>query len=62
MDEKVSGKGNAAGKQTAFGICPLYSKLVYFWVDDETDTVHVIAVIYEKRDQAEQLSKINIED
>lgn len=36
--------------------------LVYFWVDDETDTVHVIAVIYEKRDQAEQLSKINIED
>ena len=36
--------------------------LVYFWVDDETDTGHVIAVIYEKRDQAEQLLKINIED
>lgn len=36
--------------------------LIYFWVDEETDTVHVIAVIYEKRDQAEQLSKIDMKD
>nr|WP_106790158.1 type II toxin-antitoxin system RelE/ParE family toxin [Massilistercora timonensis] len=36
--------------------------LVYFWVDEERDTVHVIAVIYEKRDQAEQLSKIDMKD
>lgn len=32
--------------------------LIYFWVDDEKRIVQVIAVIYEKRDQMEQLRKL----
>ena len=31
--------------------------LVYFIIDEETQTVHVIAVIYGKREQKEQLTK-----
>ena len=33
--------------------------LIYFWVDDQNKKVQVIAVIYEKRDQLEQLRRIN---
>ena len=32
--------------------------LIYFWTDDENRTVQVIAVIYGKRDQIEQLRKL----
>lgn len=32
--------------------------IIYFWVDDENAKVQVIAVIYEKRDQLEQLKRI----
>lgn len=32
--------------------------IIYFWVDDENVKVQVIAVIYEKRDQLEQLKRI----
>lgn len=32
--------------------------IIYFWVDDENVKVQVIAVIYEKRDQQEQLKRI----
>lgn len=35
--------------------------LIYYWVDDEESKVQVIAVIYEKRDQIEQLRKIDIQ-
>ena len=31
---------------------------VYFWVDEDTKTVYVIAVIYSGRDQEEQLSSL----
>lgn len=36
--------------------------LSYFWVDDENRKVQVIAVIYAKREQLEQLKKSNITD
>lgn len=32
--------------------------IIYFWVDDENVKVQVVAVIYEKRDQLEQLKRI----
>jgi toxin ParE1/3/4 len=35
--------------------------LVYFWIDEDNLKVHVIAVIYEKRNQLRQLSQINME-
>ena len=34
--------------------------LVYFWVDDECSKVQVTAVIYNKRDQINQLSDLNM--
>ena len=34
--------------------------LIYFWISDEVNEVHIIAVIYNKRDQLEQLNQINI--
>lgn len=33
--------------------------IVYFWIDDENAKVQVVAVIYEKRDQLEQLKRIH---
>ncbi len=34
--------------------------LVYFWVDDECSKVQVTAVIYNKRDQINQLSNLDM--
>lgn len=34
--------------------------LVYFWVDDCNNTVQVVAVIYNKRNQIKQLTSINM--
>ena len=39
---------------------PVKNFLVYFWIDEETMTVQVIAIIYEKRDQLHQLSQMDI--
>ena len=36
--------------------------LVYFWIDEVNQVVHVTAVIYEKRDQVKQLKKMKLED
>jgi toxin ParE1/3/4 len=35
--------------------------LIYFWVDEENMKVHVIAVIYEKRNQLARLAELNWE-
>ena len=32
--------------------------LVYFWVNEETKTVHVIGIIYARRDQRHALSNL----
>lgn len=34
--------------------------LVYYWVDDEKSEVHVTAVVYNKRDQLEQLAHMDV--
>ena len=34
---------------------------VYFWIDDQKDIVHIIVVIYVKRDQERQLKKLGVE-
>lgn len=34
--------------------------LVYFWIDEDAFTVHVIAIVYGRREQATQLSKIDM--
>lgn len=34
--------------------------LIYFWVNDSNNTVQVIAVIYNKRNQLQQFSNINM--
>lgn len=39
---------------------PVKNLLVYFWVDEETKQVHVIGVIYGRRDQRHQLSNLDI--
>lgn len=39
---------------------PVKNFLVYFWVDEETKQVHVIGVIYGRRDQRHQLSNLDI--
>lgn len=36
--------------------------LVYYWINSSEKRVQVIAVIYSKRDQLEQLSNINMEE
>ncbi len=35
--------------------------LIYYWVDLETETVHVTGVVYGKRNQAEQLAAMDLE-
>ncbi len=40
---------------------PVKNFLVYFWIDEDNMNVHVTAVIYDKRDQLYQLSKMDIE-
>ena len=39
---------------------PVKNFLVYFWVDEETKQVHVIGVIYGRRDQRHQLSNMDV--
>ncbi len=36
--------------------------LIYFWIDEKNLKVQVISVIYGRRDQVAQLSKLNKED
>lgn len=40
---------------------PIKNFLIYFWIDEENSKVQVTAVIYGKRDQLKQLSKMDIE-
>lgn len=40
---------------------PVKNFYVYFWIDEDNLKVQVIAVIYQKRDQLKQLSKITLE-
>lgn len=40
---------------------PVKNFLVYFWINEETKTVQITAVIYAKRDQIRQLSQMDME-
>lgn len=40
---------------------PVKNFLVYFWIDEDNMTVQITAVIYSKRDQLQQLAKMNME-
>lgn len=40
---------------------PVKNFLVYFWIDEENCRVQVTAVVYVRRDQARQLSNMEIE-
>ena len=40
---------------------PVNNFLIYFWIDEENEKVHVTAVIYGKRDQLRQLSQMDME-
>lgn len=35
--------------------------LVYFWIDEGNSIVHVVAIVYERRDQANQLSQVDFD-
>ncbi|MBE6746911.1 MAG: type II toxin-antitoxin system RelE/ParE family toxin [Ruminococcaceae bacterium] len=39
---------------------PVKNFIVYFWINDELKEVHIIAVIYGRRDQLEQLKQMDI--
>lgn len=39
---------------------PVKNYLVYFWINEETMTVHVFAVIYARRDQANALAQLDL--
>lgn len=41
-------------------IMPVHNFLIYFWINENLKEVHIIAVIYGKRDQLELLKQINI--
>lgn len=40
---------------------PVKNYLIYFWVDQENLRVQVVAVVYAKRNQAEQLAGVKFE-
>lgn len=40
---------------------PVKNFLVYFWINKETKTVQITAIIYAKRDQIRQLSQMDME-
>lgn len=40
---------------------PVKNFLVYFWINEETKTVQITAIIYAKRDQIPQLSQMDME-
>ena len=40
---------------------PVKNFLVYYWVDEERKIVHIIAVIYGRRDQLRQLELLELE-
>lgn len=40
---------------------PAKNFLLYFWINEETKTVQITAVIYAKRDQIRQLSQMDME-
>ena len=35
--------------------------IIYYWTDEERQTVHITAVVYEKRDQLMELGKMKLE-
>ena len=39
---------------------PVRNFIVYFWINEELKEVHIIAVIYGRRDQLEQLKNMDI--
>lgn len=39
---------------------PVKNFIVYFWINEELKQVHIIAVIYGRRDQLEQLKQMDI--
>ncbi len=39
---------------------PVKNYLVYFWIDEETRSVQVTAVVYGRRDQRRQLSQMDL--
>lgn len=41
---------------------PVKSFLMYFWIDEAAKCVQIMAVIYAKRDQAQQLWNIDMND
>lgn len=39
---------------------PVKNFIVYFWINEELKEVHIIAVVYGRRDQLEQLRQLDI--
>ena len=35
--------------------------LIYFWIDEEKNYVHITAVVYNKREQKRQLTQMKME-
>ena len=35
--------------------------LVYFWIDEDNSIVHVVAIVYARRDQENQLSHVDFD-
>lgn len=40
---------------------PIKNFLIYFWIDEENRKVQITAIIYKKRNQLQQLSKMDME-
>lgn len=40
---------------------PVKNFLIYFWIDEENKKVQITAIIYKKRNQLQQLSKMDME-
>lgn len=40
---------------------PVKNFFIYFWIDEDNMKVQITAVIYSKRDQLQQLAKMNME-
>lgn len=41
---------------------PVKEYLIYFWIDEENKVVHIIAVVYARRDQKLFLSRTSFDD
>ena len=42
-------------------LMPISNFIIYLWIDEENGIVHVIAVVYSRRDQLKQLHQLDLE-